>query len=80
MHMPEGRATELCLFFDKYDVGFEGGVNSGFRNWHPIPSVANLTSMVFVHQIVTGQQQGLRNMEGRGSNYLFLTFHSRFQV
>ena len=31
---------ELRLFFDTYDVGFEGGANSGFRNWHPVPSVA----------------------------------------
>jgi hypothetical protein len=56
---------ELRLFFDKYDVGFEGGANSGFRNWHPVPLVANLSSMIPAHQIVTGQQQGLRNMQGR---------------
>ena len=31
---------ELRLFLDKYDVGYEGGANSGFRNWHPIPFVA----------------------------------------
>jgi formylglycine-generating enzyme required for sulfatase activity len=29
---------ELRLFFDKYEVGHEGGANVGFRNWHPIPA------------------------------------------
>jgi len=28
---------ELRLFFDKYEVGRDGGANVGFRNWHPIP-------------------------------------------
>lgn len=31
---------ELRLFLDTYDSGYEGGANVGFRNWHPIPSVA----------------------------------------
>lgn len=30
---------ELRLFFDRYEVGHEGGANVGFRNWHPIPYV-----------------------------------------
>jgi len=30
---------ELRLFLDTYDVGHEGGANSGFRNWHPVPYV-----------------------------------------
>ncbi|KAF7321472.1 hypothetical protein MKEN_00667900 [Mycena kentingensis (nom. inval.)] len=34
--------TELQLFFDTYDVGFEGGSNIGFRNWHPVPATAGL--------------------------------------
>ena len=28
---------ELRLFLDLYDVGFEGGANTGFRHWHPTP-------------------------------------------
>ncbi|PFH46722.1 hypothetical protein AMATHDRAFT_153991 [Amanita thiersii Skay4041] len=33
---------ELRLFLDKYDVGFEGGANTGFRNWHPTPATMGL--------------------------------------
>jgi hypothetical protein len=29
--------TELRLFLDLFDVGFDGGANVGFRNWHPVP-------------------------------------------
>jgi L-histidine Nalpha-methyltransferase / hercynylcysteine S-oxide synthase len=29
--------AELRLFYDKFDAGYEGGANVGFRNWHPIP-------------------------------------------
>ena len=29
--------AELRLFFDKFESGYEGGSNHGFRNWHPIP-------------------------------------------
>jgi L-histidine Nalpha-methyltransferase / hercynylcysteine S-oxide synthase len=28
---------ELRLFYEKFDAGYEGGANVGFRNWHPIP-------------------------------------------
>jgi len=28
---------ELRLFLDKYQVGYEGGANVGFRHWHPVP-------------------------------------------
>jgi len=28
---------ELRLFLDRYEVGYEGGANVGFRHWHPIP-------------------------------------------
>nr|GAT57897.1 predicted protein [Mycena chlorophos] len=35
---------ELRLFFDTYDVGFEGGANMGFRNWHPVPATTGLES------------------------------------
>ena len=28
---------ELRLFLDKFDYGYEGGTNVGFRNWHPVP-------------------------------------------
>ncbi|KAH9931672.1 histidine-specific methyltransferase [Epithele typhae] len=28
---------ELRLFMDKFECGYEGGANIGFRNWHPIP-------------------------------------------
>ncbi|KAF8221072.1 hypothetical protein L208DRAFT_1415679 [Tricholoma matsutake] len=33
---------ELRLFLDTYDVGFEGGANFGFRNWHPVPATTGL--------------------------------------
>ncbi|KAL4243691.1 EgtD Methyltransferase Superfamily protein [Abortiporus biennis] len=29
---------ELRLFLDKFECGYEGGANMGFRNWHPIPA------------------------------------------
>ncbi|OBZ71212.1 hypothetical protein A0H81_08707 [Grifola frondosa] len=29
---------ELRLFLDKFECGYEGGANIGFRNWHPIPA------------------------------------------
>ncbi|KAJ3969028.1 DUF323 domain-containing protein [Lentinula raphanica] len=29
---------ELRLFYDKFECGFEGGANHGFRNWHPVPA------------------------------------------
>ncbi|KAJ4482382.1 DUF323 domain-containing protein [Lentinula aciculospora] len=29
---------ELRLFYDKFECGFEGGANFGFRNWHPVPA------------------------------------------
>ncbi|KAF7348233.1 DUF323 domain-containing protein [Mycena sanguinolenta] len=32
--------AELRLFLDKFDSGYEGGGNVGFRNWHPIPATA----------------------------------------
>ncbi|KAJ7076893.1 C-type lectin protein [Mycena belliarum] len=35
---------ELRLFFDTYDVGYEGGANIGLRNWHPVPANAGLAS------------------------------------
>ena len=28
---------ELRLFLDKFECGYEGGSNVGFRNWHPVP-------------------------------------------
>ena len=28
---------ELRLFLDKFESGYEGGANVGFRNWHPTP-------------------------------------------
>ena len=28
---------ELRLFLDKFDCGYEGGANVGFRNWHHFP-------------------------------------------
>jgi len=30
--------SELRLFYDQFESGYEGGANWGFRNWHPIPS------------------------------------------
>ncbi|KAJ7502877.1 C-type lectin protein [Mycena galericulata] len=35
---------ELRLFLDTYDVGYEGGGNVGFRNWHPVPASAGMES------------------------------------
>ncbi|KIM43288.1 hypothetical protein M413DRAFT_69830 [Hebeloma cylindrosporum] len=29
---------ELRLFYDKFNAGYEGGANVGFRNWHPVPA------------------------------------------
>jgi hypothetical protein len=29
--------AELRLFYDKFESGYEGGRNVGFRNWHPVP-------------------------------------------
>jgi formylglycine-generating enzyme required for sulfatase activity len=34
--------AELRLFKNKFDVGYEGGANVGFRNWHPTPSTAGV--------------------------------------
>jgi hypothetical protein len=28
---------ELRLFLDKFEHGYEGGANTGFRNWHLVP-------------------------------------------
>ncbi|KAI0751764.1 C-type lectin protein [Daedaleopsis nitida] len=33
---------ELRLFLDKYQVSYEEGANTGFRNWHPLPATAGL--------------------------------------
>jgi formylglycine-generating enzyme required for sulfatase activity len=30
--------AELMLFYDKFRIGYEGGANIGFRNWHPVPA------------------------------------------
>jgi formylglycine-generating enzyme required for sulfatase activity len=30
--------SELRLFYDQFESGYEGGANWGFRNWHAIPS------------------------------------------
>ncbi|GLB38624.1 putative histidine-specific methyltransferase, SAM-dependent [Lyophyllum shimeji] len=29
---------ELRLFYEKFESGYEGGANIGFRNWHPVPA------------------------------------------
>ncbi|KAG6895451.1 hypothetical protein C0992_001173 [Termitomyces sp. T32_za158] len=34
--------AELRLFLDTYEVGHEGGSNTGFRNWHPVPATTGL--------------------------------------
>ncbi|CDO77155.1 hypothetical protein BN946_scf184657.g30 [Trametes cinnabarina] len=31
---------ELRLFFDKFECGYEGGANVGFRNWQPVPATS----------------------------------------
>ncbi|TFK40758.1 DUF323 domain-containing protein [Crucibulum laeve] len=33
---------ELRLFYDKFEAGYEGGANTGFRNWHPTPATTGL--------------------------------------
>ncbi|KAF8629899.1 hypothetical protein AX15_003254 [Amanita polypyramis BW_CC] len=33
---------ELRLFLDKYDTGYEGGANVGFRHWHVTPATTGL--------------------------------------
>ncbi|KAJ7874794.1 C-type lectin protein [Mycena olivaceomarginata] len=35
---------ELRLFLNTYDVGYEGGGNIGFRNWHPVPATTGMES------------------------------------
>ncbi|KAJ7274119.1 DUF323 domain-containing protein [Mycena rebaudengoi] len=30
--------SELRIFLEKFESGYEGGANVGFRNWHPIPA------------------------------------------
>jgi formylglycine-generating enzyme required for sulfatase activity len=35
---------ELRLFLDTYDVGYEGGANVAFRNWHPVPATMGTES------------------------------------
>ncbi|EGN98544.1 hypothetical protein SERLA73DRAFT_183605 [Serpula lacrymans var. lacrymans S7.3] len=34
---------ELRTFLDKFESGYEGGSNVGFRNWHPIPATTGGT-------------------------------------
>ncbi|KAI0755095.1 hypothetical protein C8Q80DRAFT_1094925 [Daedaleopsis nitida] len=34
---------ELRLFLDKFECGYEGGANIGFRNWHPTPATTGGT-------------------------------------
>lgn len=34
--------AELRLFFDKFESGYAGGSNVGFRNWHPVPATTGL--------------------------------------
>lgn len=29
--------AELRVFYDKFESGYAGGANVGFRNWHPVP-------------------------------------------
>ncbi|TFK24369.1 DUF323 domain-containing protein [Coprinopsis marcescibilis] len=33
---------ELRLFYDKFEAGYEGGANTGLRNWHPVPATTGL--------------------------------------
>lgn len=33
---------ELRLFFDKFEYGYEGGANVGYRNWHPVPATTGV--------------------------------------
>ncbi|KAF8555742.1 hypothetical protein OG21DRAFT_823274 [Imleria badia] len=35
---------ELRVFMDKYASGYEGGANTGFRNWHPTPATTGVES------------------------------------
>lgn len=37
---------ELRLFYDKFESGYGGGSNIGFRNWHPVPYVYSSLSKV----------------------------------
>ena len=38
---------ELRLFLDRFNVGYEGGANVGFRNWHPCPWVVHAALCTF---------------------------------
>jgi len=34
--------AELRLFYDKFESGYAGGRNVGFRNWHPVPATTGV--------------------------------------
>ncbi|KAJ7630942.1 DUF323 domain-containing protein [Roridomyces roridus] len=34
--------AELRAFMDKFEAGYAGGANLGFRNWHPVPATTGL--------------------------------------
>lgn len=38
---------ELRLFYDRFEYGYEGGANWGFRNWHAIPYVYRSPHILF---------------------------------
>ncbi|KAF8895621.1 hypothetical protein BD779DRAFT_1466996 [Infundibulicybe gibba] len=48
---------ELRLFFDKFESGYDGGANLGFRNWHPVP-------LIYLNSATTGGERS----DGCGSN------------
>jgi hypothetical protein len=59
---------ELRLFYDKFESGYEGGANIGFRNWHPIPYVCakrfQFPSLTLTFSATTGGERS----GGKGSN------------
>ncbi|KAA1478651.1 DUF323-domain-containing protein [Dentipellis sp. KUC8613] len=46
------REEELRLFLDRFEVGYAGGGNVGFRNWHPVPATMG------------GEEEGVRGSNG----------------
>ena len=62
---------ELRLFFDMYEVGYDGGANVGFRNWHPVPLSVLPRPPVRVcinYELMFRATTGLAEGQGRGSN------------
>ena len=59
---------ELRLFLDKFECGYEGGANLGFRNWHPIPYVSSTMYFCCNSPFSPRATTGREKEGGRGHN------------